>query len=325
MAIATTLFLPQDPCRVSRNSLKNPNCLGSLSGPRAVSALPPCASATLDEARSRDACGRSASCARAVIGTPAPSRSRQSVVAPIRVRRVGGAVRSGAVAVLPGSFGNAASGPRRTVPPRAPHPEPPPRAPLTSDVDVPRVHGSPRAHIGTVPTVPAPENLIRLKAALADRYRVERELGAGGMAHRLSRARHQARPQVALKVLRPELAAVHRRRAIPGGDQTHGEPAAPAHPAAARLRARPTARCSTSCRSSRANRCATGSMREKQLPVGDAVRIASEVAGALDYAHRHGVIHRDIKPENILLHDGQALVADFGIALAVAAGRRQRA
>jgi len=56
--------------------------------------------------------------------------------------------------------------------------------------------------------------------------------------------------------------------------------------------------------------------REKQLPVDDAVRIAREVAGALDYAHRHGVIHRDIKPENILLHDGSALVADFGIALA---------
>ena len=58
--------------------------------------------------------------------------------------------------------------------------------------------------------------------------------------------------------------------------------------------------------------------REKQLPIDDALRIAREVAGALDYAHRRGVIHRDIKPENILLHDGQALVADFGIALAVA-------
>src|SRR5438045_2119782 len=55
---------------------------------------------------------------------------------------------------------------------------------------------------------------------------------------------------------------------------------------------------------------------EQQLPLVDAVRIATEVASALDYAHRQGVIHRDIKPENILLHDGSAIVADFGIALA---------
>src|ERR1044072_3503580 len=57
--------------------------------------------------------------------------------------------------------------------------------------------------------------------------------------------------------------------------------------------------------------------REKQLPIDAAVQIATSVASALDYAHRHGVIHRDLKPENILLHEGQPLVADFGIALAV--------
>src|SRR5215467_5690616 len=57
--------------------------------------------------------------------------------------------------------------------------------------------------------------------------------------------------------------------------------------------------------------------REKQLPIAEAIQIATSVASALDYAHRHGVIHRDLKPENILLHEGQPLVADFGIALAV--------
>jgi serine/threonine-protein kinase len=64
--------------------------------------------------------------------------------------------------------------------------------------------------------------------------------------------------------------------------------------------------------------------RERQLPIDDAIRITCEVADALDYAHRHGLIHRDIKPENILLEDGHAIVADFGIARAVSAGTDQQ-
>ncbi len=155
----------------------------------------------------------------------------------------------------------------------------------------------------------------RLAAALADRYRLERELGQGGMAtvylaHDLKHDRH-----VALKVLRPELAAVI------GADRFLAEIKTTAnlqHPHILPLfdsgvvdgtvfYAMPFVEGE-----SLRDRLA----REKQLPIADAVRIASEVAGALDYAHRKGVIHRDIKPENILLHDGRALVADFGIALA---------
>lgn len=64
--------------------------------------------------------------------------------------------------------------------------------------------------------------------------------------------------------------------------------------------------------------------REGRLPVDDAVRIAGEVADALDYAHRHDVVHRDIKPENILLHEGHAVVADFGIGRAITAAREDQ-
>ncbi len=155
----------------------------------------------------------------------------------------------------------------------------------------------------------------RLTAALSDRYRLERELGAGGMAtvYLAQDLKHDRR--VAIKVLRPELAAVI------GAERFLSEIKTTAnlqHPHILPLFDSGAADSflfyvmpfieGESLRD-RLN-------REKQLPIADAVRIATEVAGALDYAHRHNVVHRDIKPENILLHDGRALVADFGIALA---------
>ena len=156
----------------------------------------------------------------------------------------------------------------------------------------------------------------RLRTALADRYQIGRELGAGGMAtvflaHDIKHDR-----QVAIKVLRPELAAVigaerflveikttahlqhpHILPLFDSGAADHFLFYVMPYVEGESLRDRME--------------------REKHLPIADAVRISTEVASALDYAHRHGVIHRDIKPENILLHDGQALVADFGIALAL--------
>ena len=155
----------------------------------------------------------------------------------------------------------------------------------------------------------------RLAAALADRYRLERELGQGGMAtvYLAQDLRHDRK--VAIKVLRPELAAVI------GAERFLAEIKTTAnlqHPNILPLHDSGEADSflfyvmpfveGESLRDRLT--------RDKQLPIADAVRIATEVAGALDYAHRQGVIHRDIKPENILLHDGRALVADFGIALA---------
>ena len=165
--------------------------------------------------------------------------------------------------------------------------------------------------------------LDRLTAALADRYRLDRELGAGGMAtvylaHDLKHDR-----DVAIKVLHPDLGAAlggerflseirttarlqhpHILPLLDSGDADgllyYVMPLVTGETLRARLE------------------------RERQLPIADAVRIAREVASALDYAHRQNVIHRDIKPENILLHDGSALVADFGIALAVQSAGGQR-
>ena len=158
----------------------------------------------------------------------------------------------------------------------------------------------------------------RLAAALADRYRIERELGAGGMAsvYLAQDLKHERR--VALKVLKPELAAVL------GGDRFVVEiktTASLQHPHILPLFDSGTADgflyyvmpyIEGETLRDKLN-------RETQLGIDEAVRITREAADAVDYAHRHGVIHRDIKPENILLHDGRPMVADFGIALALSA------
>lgn len=158
--------------------------------------------------------------------------------------------------------------------------------------------------------------LDTLRTRLADRYVLDHEIGRGGMAtvYLARDIRHNRK--VALKVLNPELGAVlgverflaeiqvtanlQHPNLLPLFDSGEAEgllfyvmPFIEGESLRALLQ------------------------REKQLPIDDAVRMASSVLAALDYAHRHGVIHRDLKPENILVHEGQPLVADFGIALAV--------
>jgi len=161
-----------------------------------------------------------------------------------------------------------------------------------------------------------PEITQQLKVALAGRYVVEREVGEGGMAtvYLAQDVKHERK--VALKVLRPELAAVI------GAERFLAEIKVTAnlqHPHILPLHdsgeadsflyyVMPYVEGET---------LRDKIKREKQLGIEEAVEMTRSVAGALDYAHRQGVIHRDIKPENILMHDGQALVADFGIALAL--------
>jgi serine/threonine-protein kinase len=165
--------------------------------------------------------------------------------------------------------------------------------------------------------------LARLAAALADRHRIVREVGSGGMATVYLAEDVKHHRSVAIKVLKPDMAGVigperflHEIEITAGLNHPHivplyesGEadgvvyyvmPYVEGESLRDRLR------------------------REKQLPVDEAVSITRQVASALSYAHARGVVHRDIKPENILLSDGQAVVADFGIAraLAEAGGKR---
>ncbi len=158
----------------------------------------------------------------------------------------------------------------------------------------------------------------RLSTALADRYKLERHLGEGGMATVYLAEDLKHKRKVAVKVLRPELTAVL------GAERFVQEITTTAnlqHPHILPL-----------FDSGEADSFLYYVMpfidgetlrdklnRETQLGIEEAVRITTDVADALDYAHQQGVIHRDIKPENILLHSGRPMVADFGIALAVSA------
>jgi eukaryotic-like serine/threonine-protein kinase len=162
------------------------------------------------------------------------------------------------------------------------------------------------------------EITAKLSTALADRYRIERHLGEGGMATVYLAEDLKHKRKVAVKVLRPELAAVL------GAERFVQEITTTAnlqHPHILPL-----------FDSGEADSFLYYVMpfidgetlrdklnRETQLGIDEAVSITPAIADALDYAHRNSVIHRDIKPENILLHEGQPMVADFGIALAVSA------
>jgi serine/threonine-protein kinase len=158
----------------------------------------------------------------------------------------------------------------------------------------------------------------RLNTALGGDYRIERKLGEGGMAsvYLAEDVKHQRK--VALKILRPELAAVI------GGERFLAEIRTTAnlqHPHILPLFDSGEADGYLFYVMPFIDGETLGDKldREKQLGVEEAIRIARDVGDALDYAHRNDVIHRDIKPANILLHDGRPVVADFGIALAVSA------
>jgi TolB-like protein len=167
------------------------------------------------------------------------------------------------------------------------------------------------------------DTLERLQTALGDRYRVERELGAGGMATVFLAQDVKHDREVAIKVLHPELAASIGSERF---DREIRLAAKLQHPHILGLYDSGAANgllyyvmpfVKGESLRDRLN-------REQQLPIDDAIQIAVEVADALGYAHEHGVVHRDIKPENILLSGGHALVADFGIARAAASADTQK-
>src|SRR5256884_7114209 len=163
----------------------------------------------------------------------------------------------------------------------------------------------------------------RLNAALAGRYAIERELGSGGMATVYVADDLKYHRTVAVKVLRPELASVL------GPDRFLREVEIAAklnHPHILALYDSGEADgfLFYVMPHIKGESLRVKLERERQLPVEEALVITRHVASALSHAHAHHVIHRDIKPENILLHEGEAMVADFGIALAVNAAADRR-
>jgi serine/threonine-protein kinase len=170
-------------------------------------------------------------------------------------------------------------------------------------------------------SLPDPPN--QLRDALADRYRLERELGQGGMATVYVAEDLKHERQVAIKVLRPELAAVLGAERFLAEIKTtanlrhpHILPLYDSGEAAGFLYYVMPLVDGESLRDRLT--------RQKQLPIDEALGIAREVADALGYSHARGIIHRDIKPENILLEGGHAVLADFGIARAVSAAGAER-
>jgi hypothetical protein len=171
-----------------------------------------------------------------------------------------------------------------------------------------------------------PDQLARLQDALADRYTLQRELGRGGMATVYLAEDLKHHRQVALKVLKPELAAalgpdrflreievtagLHHPHILPLYDSGRGRGREGQREGGAEFLFYVMPYVEGESLRARLE-------REQQLPLEEALQLTREVAEALSYAHSHGVIHRDIKPENILLESGHALVADFGIAKAV--------
>src|SRR5690242_5020362 len=176
-----------------------------------------------------------------------------------------------------------------------------------------REKSSPDLHISRVTTTAIPPHP---GSPLASRYLVERELGAGGMATVYLAEEKKHGRKVAIKVLRPELAAsVGAERFL----REIGIAARLAHPHIVPLIDSGSAEGLLYYVSPFV---AGGSLRDRlradgRLSVRDTVRIAGEVGAGLDYAHREGFVHRDVKPENILFADGHALLADFGVARAM--------